>query len=698
MAEASASLKKLASIVAVDVAGYSRRSEADEDGAIRAVGVLRDRIGRAAKEHGGRVFNSAGDGFMLEFPTASGALAAAEEIAASGDPPVRVGVHLGEVSSTAEGDLLGHGVNVAARLQQMASPGAVLVSGDVKRAIRGALGARLRPQGSVRLEKMSEIVPIFALASESGGPTRGRRTKLPLLQIGIAIAAAAMLVAGVGVFRSRFWAQPPPDRIAILPFSTLGGGEETKAFAAGLTDDLASVLSGNGRPIVSGPDAQTLTGPAAADQVRRRKVRLMFGGSVEREGDQLKVRVRLDDPLHDVTLWTEAMEAPAAQSEQLQGQLGARIIAVLNCTSRALRPKGGLYEPDALTLLLKACDIFEDQATNDNSRAVLGLLDTSRQLVARAPGFAAGHSMLAKFAAYYRTFLPPTMNDQLVRETKAESDAALRLDPTDIDARVARYLLIPTADFVDRDKAIMGVPFDPTWPYGENFKGVFLGDVGRSGEALAATQRAVAANPLSTDADAVQWLLLNGKTQAASQEFARLMRLWPANFLWIDRLVLYETIGDWKGLQTFLTTPAQQPSALSVADLDRIRLEVEAGRTRAPAALARARSSILAPRSATPITLGNQVLQLSWLGFVDDAFAVAGRIPRSALSTDNTTMVLFLPQARAMRQDRRFIALAAHFGLLDYWTKTGKWPDFCSEPGLPYDCKIEAAKLSGGHS
>ena len=123
--------RKLASIVAIDVAGYSRRSETDEAAAIEAVAALHERVIKVAAVHGGRVFNTAGDGFMLEFPTASGALAAAEEIAAASDPPVRAGVHLGEVSVTSSGDLLGHGVNVAARIQQMASPGAVLVSGDV---------------------------------------------------------------------------------------------------------------------------------------------------------------------------------------------------------------------------------------------------------------------------------------------------------------------------------------------------------------------------------------------------------------------------------------------------------------------------------------------------------------------------------------------------------------------------------------
>jgi hypothetical protein len=92
------------------------------------------------------------------------------------------------------------------------------------------------------------------------------------------------------------------------------------------------------------------------------------------------------------------------------------------------------------------------------------------------------------------------------------------------------------------------------------------------------------------------------------------------------------------------------------------------------------------------------VFHLAWLGFVDEAFAMAGRMSRDDLNVNNPTVTLFFPQDRALRRDPRFMALAAHLGLLDYWTRTGKWPDFCSEPDLPYDCKAEAARLAGRRS
>ncbi len=106
--------RKLATIVALDVAGYSARTEADEARTTAEVAALRKVIEAIAAKHGGRVFNTAGDGFMLEFGSSLAAVEAAFELAETCEPKVRVGVHLGDVVVQPNGDLLGHGVNVAA--------------------------------------------------------------------------------------------------------------------------------------------------------------------------------------------------------------------------------------------------------------------------------------------------------------------------------------------------------------------------------------------------------------------------------------------------------------------------------------------------------------------------------------------------------------------------------------------------------
>ena len=154
--------RKLATIVALDVAGYSARTEADEAKTTTEVAALRLVIEGIAKAHGGRVFNTAGDGFMLEFGSSLAAVEAAFELAESCQPKVRVGVHLGDVVVQPNGDLLGHGVNVAARLMARSDPGSILVSGTVRQTIRGPITDRLISRGVMQLDKMAEAIEAFA--------------------------------------------------------------------------------------------------------------------------------------------------------------------------------------------------------------------------------------------------------------------------------------------------------------------------------------------------------------------------------------------------------------------------------------------------------------------------------------------------------------------------------------------------------
>src|SRR5690242_21294326 len=158
MAEDSRS-RRLTTIVAVDVAGYSARTEADQARSAAEVAALRSVIEEIAGSHGGRVFNTAGDGFMLEFSSSLAAVEAA--LAERCEPQVRVGVHLGDVVVQPNGDLLGHGVNVAARLMARCGPGSVLVSSDVRRTIRGPLSERLVSRGNFQLDKMTETIEAF---------------------------------------------------------------------------------------------------------------------------------------------------------------------------------------------------------------------------------------------------------------------------------------------------------------------------------------------------------------------------------------------------------------------------------------------------------------------------------------------------------------------------------------------------------
>lgn len=159
---------RLASIVSVDIVGFSTMSERDQRNAARKVEAVRSRIDATAQKHGGRLFNTAGDGFMLEFASAGSALGAIQDILdkrAKGEPRLRVGAHVGDVVVTATNDLLGHGVNVAARLQELAEPGSALVSAEFRSMARSSPTAAFQSKGQKPLDNMEQRVQTFEILS-----------------------------------------------------------------------------------------------------------------------------------------------------------------------------------------------------------------------------------------------------------------------------------------------------------------------------------------------------------------------------------------------------------------------------------------------------------------------------------------------------------------------------------------------------
>lgn len=181
---------RLASIVAIDIVGFSTMSERDQRNAARKVENLRARIERVAAANGGRLFNTAGDGFMLEFGSAGSALGAIQEILdkrSKGEPPIRVGAHVGDVIVTATEDLLGHGVNVAARLQELAEPGTALVSAEFRSMARNSPQAAFQSKGQKPLDNIDQRVQTFEILSKRQRFVRSSR------RVGMMIVAAAAL-------------------------------------------------------------------------------------------------------------------------------------------------------------------------------------------------------------------------------------------------------------------------------------------------------------------------------------------------------------------------------------------------------------------------------------------------------------------------------------------------------------------------
>jgi TolB-like protein/class 3 adenylate cyclase len=340
--------RKLATIVALDVAGYSARTEADEAKTTSEIAALRTVIEEIAGRRGGRVFNTAGDGFMLEFGSSMAAVEAAFELAETCEPKVRVGVHVGDVVPQANGDLLGHGVNVAARLMAQAVPGSVLISADVKHMMRGPLVQSLRAKGTIKLAKMVETIEVFAFLPEE--PVRGDLrvrldqflAKRPSRFAAWATAAggAVAIVAGVA-----WWVATGPqtetDRevsvasIAVLPFENLSSEKDASFFATGIQDEILTRLAkiGSLKVISRTSTAHLASKPDNLPELARQLgVANIVEGSVQREGDSVRVNVQLIRASTDDHLWAEIYDRKLHNIFSVQSEIATAIATALNAT------------------------------------------------------------------------------------------------------------------------------------------------------------------------------------------------------------------------------------------------------------------------------------------------------------------------------------------------------------------------------
>ncbi len=675
MNEAAAN-RKLATIVAVDVAGFSARAEADEASAIDTVAALRAAVTGAAETYGGRVFNSAGDGFMVEFPTVSGAVAAALALVDGAGPPVRVGVHLGEVSQVPGGDLLGHGVNVAARLEAMAPPGGVLISAAARQALRGPDARRFKPQGEARLDKMHETMPVFAFVPPGGRPKILRRRRW------LAFGAVALTALAAGV-AAAIWitqrpASPRPLHVAVAAFQPFGREDIVVSLARSLPDAIRGNITGAGvEPLAPGA-------PTPAD--------LVVGGVVNLEGGNLHVSTQISDARRQVTLWSAAFDAPPQAPAVLRDRVAVGAAAVVACAAKARRPGAGEIATEALRSFLKACALSDDPKASETARALY------RDAIEQAPTFAPALSSLARMSALTIRDGASEEAPQMRREAADYAHRALAIDPRDGSAfQALEMAVVPISRWDERQRLLSrGLTVDPSNADLAYEQGRVLVALGRIQEALIYQGRAVALDPHSATnaAQLANSLAASGDATAAETAIERAYQLWPDN----DQVrAVRFWIAAWTGRDSAALQMLDDPNFATWISNGEQRgiwsaiLRAHQSRDLAQKAEARRRLLESEARGDFPPWSGAQLLAL--LGFKDDAFAMVDRVSRRA--PDRDPVFLFRAPMSPLQRDPRFMVVAERFGLVSYWRKTDRWPDFCADPALPYDCRAVAGKTIG---
>ena len=693
MADGSPNLKQT-SMVSVDVFGFARETDEDRQKIALAYEALIARRESAASRHGGRLFASDEDGFMMEMPGADAALIAAEEIATGPWPPVRVGAHQGDAEILPGGDLAGSTVAATARIQHAADRGAVLASEEIRKAVSANLSRRLvRADPPTRFDQPGDSSAVHRLTfvpvvDHEAVRKNNRRLYLTVAGVVAAVSGLVWIVFGRDIATTL---NPRHDHVAVLKLQAGGGSKEAAEFAENLTSEIGYVLKQGAVPTVSGAEAETLKGSDNATPVRRLQVGAVLDGSVAAAGPSLNVKLHIDDPVHHRTIWSHEF---SGTGDDLKTQVASRVIGVLTCSAQALRPGAKVADPNILTLYLKFCDLDSDAASD--ASALVEEERILRQLTRTAPDFSAGHAKLALFLIS-KSEIDPANASALRTEASAEAGRAVTLDAKDSDGYVARARLMTSAGWADREKNLtQALALPAAGPAPRVVYAQMLPEVGRLKDAAGHAQKATTQAPWDADilSFSAQLLAQAGRTDDSDLALTKALQMAPGNpVLQTFRFHIYQWLGRWDDALNILDDTANRPQQLAQEDdLGATKAFLQAMRSGDGGAKAAARDAAYASARRDRSHLMASISHLSALGFTDEAFRLASEIPPSAQSDDLSS--LFTPLNAPLRQDPRFMALAARLGLTAYWTASAKWPDFCTASDLPYACATEAAKYA----
>lgn len=258
-----------------DIVGYSQIASTDEAGALRILESHRARVRPLFLQHGGREIKSMADGFLVEFGSAVEAARCALAIQEqNSDPKIRIGIHLGDVVADGD-DLLGDGVNIASRIEQLATPGGICVSEDVARQIRNKVPVALESIGMPQLKNISTRLEVFRLNPQESAPESGPRAS---------------------------------NSIAVLPFANLSPEPENEYFSDGLTEDILTQLSRiSSLRVISRTSVMQYKGTTKSIREIGRElgVHNVLEGSVRKAGNRVRISAQLIDAGDDEHLWAQ---------------------------------------------------------------------------------------------------------------------------------------------------------------------------------------------------------------------------------------------------------------------------------------------------------------------------------------------------------------------------------------------------------
>jgi adenylate cyclase len=382
-----AETRKLAAILAADVAGYGKLASSDEERTLARLRALRsDLIDPTIAVHHGRVVKRTGDGVIIEFRSVVDAVRCAIEALNgmvernAGLPPerrieFRVGIHLGDVVEESDGDLMGDGVNIAARLEGIAKPGTICLSEDAYRQVKSRLDLAVSDLGPIELKNIAEPVRVYSLAVGKPALVKPIKPAVPR-QLSLFALLGAGVVALIAIGGSAWYflganrpatvtSNAPAARaeaahlsIVVLPFTNLSGDPSQDYFADGITENLTTDLSRIRNSFVIGRNsAFTFKGKNIDTKEISKElgVRYVLEGSVQRDQNHVRVNAQLIDGETGAHLWADRFEESITDLFKLQDQVVARLANTLGYELVKAEAQRGTHStnPDAIDLTMR---------------------------------------------------------------------------------------------------------------------------------------------------------------------------------------------------------------------------------------------------------------------------------------------------------------------------------------------------------
>ncbi len=492
--------RKLAAIVAADIAGYSRLIELDEEGTLRALRAHRQElIDQLIVDQGGRIVNTAGDSLILEFPSVVDAIRCAIAFqqgmaARNADVPAerrirfRIGVHVGDV--VAEGnDLLGDGVNIAARIEGLADVGGVAISDDAHRQVRDRLPIAWGDSGEHTVKNIARPIRIWRWSSQAPDPAGdGSSTDAPL-------------------------ALPDKPSIAVLAFENMSGDPDQEYFSDGIAEDIITSLSRNRGFFVIARNSSFGYKGHAVDVTRVSRelgVRYILEGSVRKVGNRVRITAQLIDAAHGTHIWAEKYDRELTDVFAVQDEITRNIVAtvapeLLEAEMQRARVKNPQIL-DAWECAMRAQWHLARLTREDNATALRFAVKATEL----NPEGTLGHNIAAFAHIYDAVYGWSASLPESILDANTSARQAVTLDPRDA---VSQTALAATELFMSRhDDAItrlrLAIGLNPNFTWAHGNLGMALAYAGKGEDGMASLNDALRLSP--RDQFNFLWLYLLG--------------------------------------------------------------------------------------------------------------------------------------------------------------------------------------------